>query len=328
MSGGRAVLCCALVTLTIASPTDASTTTGDRLVNPGAEQGLAGWQGTGVNLAAYESDEIPRFPAPNFVLGPDWQLGDRLFTSAEPSAIWQIVGFGDLAGSIDAGQQYLSWGGLLGGRGGQAGGARLIVQPLDATARALGEPYIVGNPSDRDRQFRTALLPCRGQTAAAPIGMRGALVTLEMVAHGLADDLYLTAVRLPAPAAAAPMGGLRIADGPGCETGERLAPDPPDPAAAQPTPARRAPRLRSLVTMPTSNRCGRPEVLRFRVHRAWRAKVATLTVRARARRIVRGPAATITVAASPRKLRVALSVQMRDGRKRQGVQQFSGCARR
>ncbi len=216
-------------------PARASTTVGNRLINPGAEDGLAGWQGTGFGLASYESDAIPRFPAPNFVAGPDWQLGERLFSAGGPGAIWQIADFADLAGSIDGGQQYLSWGGLLGGRGGQPGGARLVVQPLDATGGALGEPYVVGNPSDRDRQSRTALLPCRAETGTAPVGMRAALVMLEAVGHGLADDLHLTAVRLPAPASPPPVG-FRTADGPGCATGERVVPQPPVPEQSGASP--------------------------------------------------------------------------------------------
>ncbi len=290
-----------------------------RLVNPGAEEGLAGWQGSGFGFATYDDSGVPRFPAPNFVPGPAPDLGARLFSAPADGAIWQSVDLSDLAATIDSGAQPLSVGGLLGGRGGQDGGARLVAQPLDAAGAALGAPYVVGHPTDRDRQSRTALLPCNIHNQIAPVGTRAVLVRLEAVGHGLADRLFLSTERFAFTAALhAP---TRVADGPRCLTGELVGPWPPGAPPAPP-----APTLRLLVTMPASDRCGRKGPLRFAVHRRWRSTVKSLEVRARGKRIIRTAHHMIKIAPPRGTLRVALHVKLRDGREQASTQRFYGCS--
>ena len=316
-------VCCALM---LAPAPAGAAFPGNRLVNPGAEDGLAGWSGEGFGLASYDTDGIPRYPAPFFATRPPADLGARVFSAAGDGAISQVVDFSDLAGAIDGGGQALSGGGLLGGRGGRAGGARLVVQPLDAGGRALGAPYVAGPPSDVDRQFKTALMQCYFSTRA-PVGMRAALVRLEAVGHGLADRLSVAPITVAIPAVGRPAGvPYRVADGPGCGDIDGMVPAPvPDPPRAPDAAPSPPPALRSLVALPASNRCQRRGPLRFRVQRNWRQQVKGLEVKARGKRIVRGPFATINVAAPRRTLRVAVRVLMRDGGERLGSRRFTGC---
>ncbi|MGH3848318.1 MAG: hypothetical protein ACRDRT_01170, partial [Pseudonocardiaceae bacterium] len=246
---------------------------GDRLVNHGAEEGLSGWQAMGFRVADYDADAIPRHPAP-WTLPSQLDAGARLFFADADAAIWQVVNLSDLAETIDASAQPLSFGALLGGLAEQQGGARLLVQPLDAVGAAVVPPLIVGPPSQRDRAGQTGLLNCAASTTA-PVGTRAVLVRVETIGGGgLADNAYLLPQRLSEPASTP----LRPSDGPGCRT-EGPIPGPQLDLAAG-AGSSRPPRLRLLVTMPASNRCGRSGPLRFRIQRTWRAKVSRFQVTA------------------------------------------------
>ena len=166
---------CVAVMLLAASPATAQVFPGvNRVVNSGAEGGLAGWEGTGFGPTTYTASGVPRSVSGR---GEGPALGAQLFAAIEDGAqISQTVDFSDRAAAIDSGQQPLSWGADgLGGRAGQSGGARVIVQPLDATGAAVGPAHAVGPPSDRDRQHTTAMLLCSA-TTMAPVGMRSVLV--------------------------------------------------------------------------------------------------------------------------------------------------------
>lgn len=317
MPGSRRLLglmasCCVPAVLALAAPTSASTYPTDRLVNSGAESGLTGWQGAGFVMTSYDDEAISR--------RTDRQTGTYLFSAAAEAVIWQIVDFSALASTIDSGRQELSGGGLLGGREGQAGGARLVIQSLDGAGAAIGEPQVIGNPSDRDREFKTKLLDCVAHRITVPVGMRAVLVRLEAVGHGLADELYLLPEYIAIPAIA-PWPPFRPADGPGCHTEERL----PVPAAPTATPP--APKLTELVRIPAANRCGRRDPLRFRVNRRWRSQVASLHIVARGKRIVRTASTPITIAAPLRILSVGISVKLRNGPVQTSTMRFSGCRR-
>ena len=325
----RRLSCVLAVLLLCAAPAGADDS-GNRLANWGGEEGLTAWQGMGFASIPYD-DSIPRFPAPNFVPGPSVGIGDRLFAASASGVISQTVDLSDLADAIDRGQQPLTFGGLLGGYGGQPGGARLVMQPLDRHADALGDPYILGNPSDRDRQSKTALLPCNSTpNIPAPVGTRAVQIRLEAVGQGLADRLVLyTEIVLTPASLPAPGPPDRVADGPGCSTSERTGPLPPGladpPVPPGPRNAARDPGLHTLAVVPVADRCGRRGPLRFRVHSSWRSKVKSLAVTARGRRIVRTANKTITVIAPRRSLRVTIRITLRDGRVRTSTRRFVGC---
>lgn len=274
--------------------------------------------GHGVRAADYDADAIPRHPAP-WTLPSQLDAGGRLFLADADAAIWQVVNVSDLAETIDAGAQPLSFGALLGGRAEQRGGARLLVQPLDAVGAPVVAALIVGPPSQRDRAGQTGLLNC-GASATAPVGTRAVLVRVETIGGGgLADNAYVLPQRLSEPAAMP----LRPADGPGCRTeGPIRGPQPDLPAGAG---SSTSPRLRLLVTMPASNRCGRSGRLRFRIRRTWRAKVSRFQVTARGRRVVANADKTLRVPAPRGELRVAIRVKLRDGRESTGTRRFVVC---
>lgn len=319
------------IALTAASaPAVAATPSSNRVANPGAENGLAGWQGAGFGVASYDAEAIPRYPAPLFpgdVPGGshrvfDANLGTQLFSGTTGGAISQIVDLADLADVIDSGNQDLSFGGLLGGRRGQTGAARIVIQALDAAGAQVGSAYAVGNPSDRDRQSQTASLSCVS-SLKAPVGTRRVQVRLEAVGQGLADDVFVSPTPTARPAVGPPPGfGIRPADGPGCE-GELVRTTTENPL--RPRPNKPTPSLGSLLMMPAANRCGRPGPLLFRVRRNWRSQVKSVQATARGRRVVRSANSTIRIAAPRRTLRVALRVRMRDGRQRSGIRAFVGC---
>jgi len=276
------------------------------LVNGAAEEGLAGWHGAGFGTITYGADIAPR---------PGGELS--LFAAPYDAAIWQDVDFSDLAGPIDQGAHGFSFGGVLGGRGGLPGGARLVAQPRDGAGAALGAPLVAGPPSERDRQYNTALLACY-TTATAPVGMRSLRLTIEAVGHALADIVFVT----PGPVAPLaiwrpPPPGFRWteSDGPGCA-------DHPEPLVS---PAPTTPAVESLVMMPAVKRCGR--ALRFRVDPRWRSQVSSFAVSARGKRIIRSASRAIVIKAPKRKLRVAVSVRMKDGRRSARTQTFPSCRR-
>ncbi len=310
----------AVVALAIAVPRAMATgLLGDRVVNGGAEQGMAGWLGGGFGILAYDAT-TPRYGEdqgdPVFILG-----GTRLFGAPnDGAAIWQTVDFSDLAAEIDGGQQPFSLGGLLGGRGGQAGGARLVAQPVDGAGGARGPALVVGPPSDRDRRSRTAVVDCF-LSATAPVGMRALIVTIQAVGHGLADNVSVTSRLAPRILPVFPPTIRPVdADGPGC------------PPRFEPIQAP-APRIGAVVTMTmerarasgsasTSSGCRR---LRFRVDPKWRSRLAKFSVDARGKHFVRRPSAEIVIKAPRRRLRVRISARLKDGRTSTGTRSVAPC---
>lgn len=299
------VISCAAVMLAAASTAAAQVgPPPPLLVNGTAEAGVVGWQGAGFGTIAYGDDLPPR---------PGGEMS--LFAAPGEAAIWQDVDFSDLEAAIDQGAHRFSFGGVLGGRGGLPGGARLVAQPRDGAGAALGAPLVAGPPSERDRQYRTALLGCY-TTATAPVGMRSLRLTIEAVGHALADIVFVT----PGPVAPAaiwipPPPGFRWteSDGPGCA-------DHPEPLVS-PVPA--SPAVQSLVMMPAVKRCGR--ALRFSVKPRWRSQVSSFAVSARGKRIIRSASRAIVIKAPKRKLRVAVSVRMKDGRRSAGTRTYPPC---
>jgi len=207
---------------------------GNRVVNHGAEDAtLAGWEHEG--FASVEYGSSPRYPPasrPGFFGGGD---GQRLFAANTTGArLTQTVDVGDLAQSIDAGDQRLYFGGDLGAAAGSSDTIELRFQALDASGNALGERVVIGAPTNADRGGATSAVPCQG-TVVVPVGTRS--VRLGLVALGapgdnlaFADAVYLSTEGLAIPA----VGGFRPADGPGCRTNVREPqpqPQPPPPTS-------------------------------------------------------------------------------------------------
>ena len=201
---------------------------GNRVVNPGAEDGtLAGWQSTGFTSEPYGS--LARYPPaarPGF-------SGDgvRLFAANTTGArLTQIVDVADLARSIDAGGQQLYFGADLGAAAGSSDTIELAFEPLGASGEPLGERVVIGAPTDGDRGGTTSTVPCNTGVTVPP-GSRGVRLTLDAIGApganlAFADAVYVSTESLAAP----PIGGYRPADGRGCRTSVRE----PQPA---PTPA-------------------------------------------------------------------------------------------
>lgn len=308
---GRVIVAGVALAALVATPARAFDYPNNRLVDPGAENGLNGWQGAGFGVARYDTDGIPRHPAP-WTTPSQTDAGAQLFSAAGEAAIWQVADLRDLASGIDAGTQPLSFGALLGGRAQQRGGARLLIQPLDGNGAALGSSLIVGPPSERDRVSQTGLLNCDGSTTA-PLGTRAVLVRVETVyGGGLADSVYLLPDRLVQP-----VSGPRPAEGPGCRTEGTLAGS---------TQTISPPALRSLIVLPAANRCRKHWPLRFRVRPRWRSEVKRFRVTARGKRSTAAPDQAINVPPPQRdSLRVSLRVTLNDGRIQHGQQRFSTC---
>ena len=308
-------------TLALAAPQAVATgaSSSNRIVNGDAEQGMVGWLGQGFGVLAYDQS-TPRW-------GED--VGDTAFIRGATSlfaapddgaAIAQAADFSDLAGEIDAGRQPFTVGGLLGGRDGQAGGARLVAQPLDGAGGALGAPLVVGPPSVRDRLSRTRMVDCF-LTATAPVGLRWVHLTIQAVGHGLADGVAVTSRPAPRILPVYPPTAVPVAaDGPGC---------PPTFAPILPP----APRVDAVITMrierargsqyaSASSTCRR---LRFRVDRQWRSGVAKFSIDARGKHHVRRATRDIVIKASKRRLRVAISARLNDGRTISELRSIAPC---
>ena len=310
----------AAAVLAAAAPAGAEIFPGEnRLTNSGAEAALAGWAGTGFVPTPYGTGGVTRSISGR---ADDPTKGAQFFAASEHGAvISQIVDFSDRATAIDSGSQPLSWGADgLGGRAGEASGARLVIQSLDSAGAALGPPLVVGPPSDRDRQHKTSMLSCYAGTTA-PIGMRSVLVSLQAVGHGIADDLFLLDQPIYS-ALSASLGPFRAPDAVGCMTGEPVAPQAPRPGLTPPAPAR-VPTLDALVSMPAARRCGRPGPLRFRVTPGWRNKVSRLIVRARGVSSVGSASGVIEVQPPHDTLHVSIRVMLRDGRERTGTRRYA-----
>lgn len=309
---GVAVVCGWLL---LASTGRAGTEPVSRVLNPGAEAGLAHWHASSFSLASYDGDRVLRYPAPRQLppLLSNWQIGSWLFSGE--GSISQVVDLSDLATAIDTGAQVLYVDGLLGGFAGQQGSVRLVAQPLDASGTALGAPLVAGPPSVRDRQDLSALVLCAAYTTAAPVGTRQLLVGLQSIGgRGLADRIVIDTALRVSPA----FGPLtRIADGPGCKSLE--------PAGSNTLPIAGVPALRSLMRVPMARRCGRDWPLRFRLQRAWHSKTHSFEINARGKRIVRKPTQTIKLAAPKGRLRITIRVKLRDGRQRRATRTFVGC---
>ena len=314
-----ALLLVGILALLAPHATASGVSSSNRVVNGDAEQGMLGWLGQGFGILAYDQ-HTPRW-------GED--VGDTAFIRGATSlfaaphdgaAIAQAVDFSDLAGEIDAGRQPFSVGAFLGGRDGQAGGARLVAQPLDGAGGTLGPPLVVGPPSVRDRQSRTRMLDCF-LTATAPVGMRSVHITIQAVGHGLADGVAVTPRPAPRILPVYPPTAMPVdADGPGCP-----------PTFAQILPP--APSVESVVTMrierargsryaDASSTCRR---LRFRVDREWRSNVAKFRIDARGKHHVRRATHDIIIKAPKRRLRVAITARLKDGRTSSGVRTIAPC---
>ncbi len=205
---------------------------GNRVVNPGAEDAtLTGWQQDG--FASVEYGSAARYPPaarPGFFGGGD---GERLFAASVTGAqLTQTVDVADLAASIDAGDQFLYGGADLGAAAGSSDTIELRFEPLDASGDPLGQPVVIGRPTNADRGGTTRAVPCETGIRPPP-GTRG--VQLTLVALGapganlaFADAIYLTdqAVAIPVQA------GYRPADGPGCRAVPQPQPQPPPPPAS------------------------------------------------------------------------------------------------
>jgi hypothetical protein len=310
-----AVLALALpLALTAARPAIAAPFQPELLVNGSAEDGLRGWSGSGFEAITYAGSDVPPFPAP-FGSDPPYPAGERLFSATGDGAISQVVDLSDRGGTIDSGEQYLTFGALLGGRDAAPGGARLVVQPLDRKHDPLGDPFVLGPPTTRDRQSTTTLMSCF-EVSRAPAGTRSVIVRLEAVGQGIADDLFLTPQAVPTSTVLI-LPPRRPTDAPGCSSYEvvpgYVPPAPPPPA------------LQSVVILPAANRCGRRDPLRFTVKPNWRSHVKTLDVRARRTHAVVPPATTVTVTPSRRRLHVSIRVTLPDGERVSGTRTFSGC---
>lgn len=153
------------------------------------------------------------------------------------------------------------------------------------------------------------------------------LVQLHALGFGvLADQLRVSTDPLPVPLAFDPTI-YRPTGGSGCFSGipAALQPSPPLPPPA-PTPTLLpAPSLKSLVTIPTSNRCGRPRMLRFGIQKRWRSKVKSLDVMARGLKIIAPAGTTIKLVGPRRRLTVKIAVHMTNGTMRSGTRRFWSC---
>jgi hypothetical protein len=206
---------------------------GNRVVNPGAEEAtLTDWEQDG--FASVEYGSAARYPPAerHFFGGGD---GERLFAASVTGArLSQTVDVADLAASIDAGDQFLYGGGDLGAAAGSSDTIELRFQPLDAAGDALGQPVVIGRPTDSDRLGTTRMVPC-DTVVRPPPGTRGvALTLLALGAPGdnlaFADAIYLTDQPVAIPAVL--VAGDRPADGPGCRAVPDPQPTPPPPASS------------------------------------------------------------------------------------------------
>lgn len=213
--------------LLIATAASAFSPPGNRLINPGAEDAaLTGWEHTGFSSVAYGSSAAyPPAARPGFTGD-----GTRLFLAGRTGArLLQTVDVTDLAPAIDAGDQQLAFGADLGAPAGSVDTIRLTFQTLDAGGQPLGEPIVVGMPTDADRGGQTRIIPCSG-SVTAPAGTRAARVTLDAVGAPGPNRAFADAVYVTSEAVGTPAVGERPAEGPGCRTLE-----PPVGPGAEPT---------------------------------------------------------------------------------------------
>src|SRR5215217_1954718 len=151
MASGREVARLVLVSVVLLLAAPAAATAGNRLINPGAEAGLTGWQGTAFGVTANDGT-IKSYPSARAE-----DLEAQVFTSDGYPTITemtQTVDLSDLASAIDSGYQDLDFGGMFGGKaGGFVSTSYLTVQPLNATGVELGRRTGVGQPLEGDREF-------------------------------------------------------------------------------------------------------------------------------------------------------------------------------
>jgi hypothetical protein len=221
------VVAAAVGLLLIATAASAFSPPGNRLINPGAEDAaLTGWEHTGFSSVAYGSSAAyPPAARPGFTGD-----GTRLFLAGSTGArLLQTVDVTDLAPAIDAGDQQLAFGADLGAPAGSADTIRLTFQTLDAGGQPVGEPIVVGMPTDADRGGQTRIIPCSGGVTA-PAGTRAARVTLDAVGAPGPNRAFADAVYVTSEAVGTPAVGERPAEGPGCRTLE-----PPVGPGTEPT---------------------------------------------------------------------------------------------
>jgi hypothetical protein len=305
-----------------ACPTASAATSGNMLVNPGAEEGdgssIAGWSASstyrrstyGSTAESPDVAEASGFGGGTYFLDPGRSAEARLE---------QTLDISGESMAIDGGQKELYFGGYFGGYATREDTARLLVTPLDAMDLALGPAMAVGGPTAAARAGRTVMLDCYA-VGRLPSGTRRLRVVVEArggddANYGYADELWVTF-----DAIAQAQAGQGSEDG--CRTiqerPQRVESPPVDAPADRPrTPSSATPRLGAYVVLTKSSKCLRGRRVTARARKARRAEVRRLRITARGRTTTltgRGLRKRSIVRLRAKRTTVRIRLELRDGR--------------
>ncbi|MFF7636491.1 alkaline phosphatase family protein [Kitasatospora sp. NPDC008050] len=207
--GGVFALLGALLTVTVA-PAGAATSSGNLIVNGGAEAGycttdwtaattMPGWTvlSGSPDVICYSAGSFahPSSPAPGSAFFAPGNQGD--------GAMEQTVDVSGAAGAIDGGSVSYNLSGWLGGWTTYAGYAQVSLQFQNASGQQLGATADLPTVSAADRGNATSFL-ARSSTGTVPAGTRSILVEVQFLQSsgesGYLDNLSLT-LNTPVPAA-------------------------------------------------------------------------------------------------------------------------------
>lgn len=203
-----------------------TTSSGNRIANPGAETGvLDPWVVNGFVVSAYGVGTAPSRQS----AGLD-ALGQQFFAGLNAGAtLRQDVSFEDRATSIDQSGFVLEARGYLGAAAGTRDDPVVAFQPLGADGSELGAPSTIGPSTDSDRRGETRLVLC-SRKVNAPVGTRKVRVTVTAGGGTAAvDRLSLEEAPIFSPVGS---GGTNAPSG--CESVSQ--PPSATPPAAPPAP--------------------------------------------------------------------------------------------
>lgn len=320
-----AALVVTLIALTATAEAQEVIVPGNRLTNPGAENGLAAWTNAGFGVGRYGSAG-----GPTAGTASQFGLGAQFFAGQTGGAtLSQEVDFSDLAASLDQPGYALQGSAYLGAATTSSDDPTVSFQPLSTDGAPLGTATLLGPSSSAERRGETVLVSCFTKVPTPP-GTRKVLVTLTaggtsgQPSTAAVDRVSIGTAPPPVPPASGGAASTRAAGGSCTPYSPPSAPVPVQPAPVQPAqpaapgststpgpqtarPSLTALRLtRSSVTVRTSKQARVTVLVERRMQtasgkRSWkRAKSMTLAApmaRLVRRQFARLPAGTYRVSA-------------------------------
>lgn len=230
-----AAITVAMIALTATAEAQEVIVPGNRITNPGAENGLAAWTNAGFGVGRYGVAG-----GPTVETASQFGLGAQFFAGITGGAtLSQEVDLTDLASKLDQPGYALQGTAYLGAATTSSDDPTVAFQPLGADGALLGAPTLLGPSSSAERRGETVLVSCVTKVPTPP-GTRRVRITLAAGgATGQPSSAAVDRVSIgPASQAIPPASGgasTRAAGADCTPYSPPLAPAPVQPAPVQPT---------------------------------------------------------------------------------------------